>query len=274
MGASLWVWAFNLALISSFLLVSTLLSQESVKVGKILFATFDGERVERNDFGSLQPINPESWRLTPFGTGCPVNPQGRALDAGYHDDPKAKVLSFSIPNDADLRQGTVEMWFKPNWSMGERKHFTLFHIKLRGGYWNGIWLGYHGTIGTTTEAFGCNIMDGVDHPAYVGDSETQLGWKANEWHHVAVTWTEHSLYVFADGKLVAQTFSEAPFRIGENEGVLCVGGAFGETKPLAGGLIDEFRFVNLPLYSPDNPPEPMKRLKGEVDLGFAWLGLE
>lgn len=243
-------------------------------IGRVLIVTFDEDKAERNDFGSLQPIDVRGWRLTPSGTGCPANPNGRALDAGYTEDADARVLAFAIPTDADLRQGTVEMWFKPKWSMGTREGHTLFHIKLRGGYWNGIWLGYHGTITPTTEAFGANIMDGLDHPAYVGDAKAQLGWKADEWHHIAVTWTEHSIYVFADGKLVAQTFSELPFQIDENEGRLCIGGTFGfgEERPLAGGLIDEFRFVNLPLYSPDNPPEPMRKVTAELDLGLAWLG--
>jgi|GEM_PF-1536975 len=270
---SSWRWGMMAALLICLpTLVAIAVSQEVTKLGRILLMTFDSDGAERNDFGSLNPIDLKGWRLTSLETGCPTNPKGRALDAGYTDDPDARLLAFSIPTDADLKQGTVEMWFKPKWSMGAREGHTLFHIKLRGGYWNGIWLGYHGTIGPTTEAFGCNIMDGLDHPAYVGDAEAQLGWKANEWHHIAVTWTEHSIYVFADGKLVAQTFSEIPLRIGENEGVVCIGGAFGENKPSAGGLIDEFRFVNLPLYSPDNPPEPTKKLTAQIDLGVARIG--
>lgn len=236
--------------------------------------TFDQEAADRNDWGSLQPMDPQGWRLTAPGTGCPAHPQGRALDASSPDPPEARVLAFPLPTEADLRQGTVEMWFKPHWPMGAREGHTLFHLKLRGGYWNGLWLGYHGTITPTTEAFGANIMDGLDHPAYVDDAEAQLGWKAGEWHHIACTWTDHSLWVFADGRWVAQTLCEMPFQIKENEGRICLGGTFGlgETRPLAGGWIDEFRFVDLPLYSPDHPPEPMRRVTTELDLGLAGPG--
>ncbi|MCS7224431.1 MAG: discoidin domain-containing protein [Armatimonadetes bacterium] len=267
-------WILLMCVLALAIAGSGVLTPSSSQVGRMLVLTFDKDEADINDFGNLKPIDLKGWSVTNLGNGCPTNPTGRALNAGYTEEPDARVLAFSIPTDADVTQGTVEMWLKPKWSMGAREGHTLFHIKLRGGYWNGIWVGYHGTIGPTTEAFGANIMDGVDHPAYVGDAEGQLGWKADEWHHIAVTWTDHSLYVFADGKLVAQTFSETPFRIGDNEGVLCIGGSygFGETKPLAGGLIDEFRFVNLPLYSPDNPPDPMKKVTEPIDLGVAWLG--
>lgn len=249
-------------------------SSSAHQLGRVLLLTFDSDQpqADRNDFGDPKPLDPKGFRLTEPGTGCPANPKGRALDAGFSDEFQEGCLSFALPTDADLRQGTVEFWFKPKWSMGAREGHTLFQIKLRGGYWNSIWLGYHGTIGATTEAFGVNIMDGADHPAYVRDAEAELGWKAGEWHHIAFTWTDYSIYVFADGKLVAQVISKVPFRIGANEGKVVIGGGFRDTKPTANGLIDEFRFCDLPLYSPGNPPEPMRRVSADLGLGLAGPG--
>lgn len=238
----------------------------------LLVVTFEADGADRNDFGSTKPLDSKAWRTTPAGRGSPSHPEGHTLDAGLTDPAGAPVLAFPLPHDADLRQGTLELWFQPGWDMGDRRVRTLADIKLRGGYWNGIWLGYHGTIGADTESFGMNVMDGIDHPAYVHDARKNLSWKAGEWHHIAATWTGHAVFVFVDGKLVAQTFSDLPLRIGENEGQVRVGGGWGDTTPSAGGLIDEFRLVNLPLYSPQNPPNPRLRVTEPLQLGKAWRG--
>ncbi|MCS6831503.1 MAG: LamG domain-containing protein, partial [bacterium] len=258
---------------TAMLLVLTVLRLcQAAPSGRVLILTFEGQSADRNDYAQIEPLDPRAWRVTEMGTGCPAYPAGRAFDAGHTDPSGIPVLILPLPHDADLRQGTVEFWFRPGWNMGERRIRTLMDIKLRGGYWHGIWLGYHGTIGADTESFGMNIMDGVDHPAYVPDARHRLGWKAGEWHHLAATWTGHAVYVFADGNLVAQVFSDLPLRIRENEGQLRIGGGWGDLAPSAGGLIDEFRLVNLPLYSPTNPPDPKRRVTEPLPLGKAWLG--
>jgi hypothetical protein len=242
--------------------------------GHVFLAGFDGDtiRADRNDWGKVDPVNLTGFRLTAPGEGCPLNPSGRALDAGFTPDTRKGQLSFALPADADLRQGTFEMWFKPAWGSGERALHALFHLKLRGGPYNSLWLGYHGTIGPTSEAYGGNIMDGLDHPAYVDGK--LLKWQPGQWHHVALVWTDHSEWVFVDGKLVAQYLSQQPFRIKTNEGKLCLGSVFDGPNTTAGGLIDDVRFTDVPLYSPDQPPvitQPPTADLG-VGLGTTWLG--
>lgn len=240
--------------------------------GEILLLPFDGPRIEaeQNDWGPVQPIELRGFRLTPKGQGCPANPEGRALDAGYTKPTREGNLLLRIAEQADFRQGTLEMWVKPAWATGARERHTFFHLKLRGGYWNAIWLGYHGTIGPSVEALGANIMDGIDHPAYVTNAKA-LGWRPGEWHHVAVTWTGHTEYLFLDGRLAATVLNKVPFLIGLTEGRVGIGcGVRG--GPSAGALLDEFRLCNVPLYTPQQPPKPAKRIGRELGLGLATAG--
>ncbi|MCX7599489.1 MAG: discoidin domain-containing protein [Armatimonadetes bacterium] len=240
--------------------------------GHVIFASFDeGLRADRNDWAALEPVVATGFRLSAAGEGCPTNPGGRALDAGFSPDIYRGSFALPLPEDADLRQGTVELWFRPAWPAGTRDVFALFNIKLRGGYWNGLWLGYHGTIGADAEALGSNIMDGLDHPAYLCPSR-HLGWRAGEWHHLAWTWTDQTSYVFWDGKLIAQVISSVPFRTHNNEGQVCLGGGFRSDTP-ARVMIDEFRFCDVPLYCPDAPPDPMRRIGGDLPLGIATLSV-
>ncbi|MBC7287390.1 MAG: discoidin domain-containing protein, partial [Armatimonadetes bacterium] len=158
-------------------------------------------------------------------------------------------------------------WIKPAWPAGTREVFTVFHIKLRGGTWNGLWLGHHGTIGPDIEALGSNVMDGVDHPAYLAPCR-HLAWRAGEWHHIAFTWTDYTSWVFWDGRLIAQFISQVPFLIGQNEGEVCLASGWRSDVP-ARVLVDEFRLSDVPLYCPDHPPDPLRRPAGELDLGLA-----
>ncbi len=237
---------------------------------KICLISFDAEtpRADRNDFGASEPAVSEGFALTAPGDGCPTNPSGRALDAGYSEATRGGRLALPIAKDADLGQGTLEMWFRPAWGAGERAIHMLAHLKLQGGVWNSIALVYHGTIGPSSEAFGANIMDGLDHPAYVSDAK-DLGWKPGDWHHLALSWTEHSEYVFVDGGLVAQVLTEQPFRIGSNEGRLWLGCAHDGHQHAASGLIDEVRFSDVPLYSPAAPPDPARPVGEDLGLGLA-----
>ncbi|MCD6352562.1 MAG: discoidin domain-containing protein [Armatimonadetes bacterium] len=238
--------------------------------GKVLLATFDEHlQADRNDWGAVKPLAARGFRLTAPGSGCPANPAGRALDAGYSDATRDGLLFLPLAPEADLRQGTIELWVKPAWPTGERKVHGFLHIKLAGGYWNSIWLGYHGTISPTSESLGSNIMDGTDHPAYVNNAR-RLGWKAGEWHHLAVSWTAHSEYLFLDGRLAATVTTKAPFMIGRTEGKLAVGCSIrGDTQACA--LVDEVRLSDVPLYSPQEPPQPARRLSPDLGLGLATL---
>ena len=239
--------------------------------GHVLLASFDEAiRADRNDWGNTEPVALEGFRLTAPGEGCPANPSGRALDAGFSADILRGCLAFAIPETADLRQGTVEFWFKPAWGAGAREVHNLFHIKVRGGYWNGICLVYHGTIGADAEALGANIMDGLDHPAYLCPARP-LGWKAGDWHHLAFSWTDYTEYVFWDGQLIAQFVSPNPFHIKTNEGQVCVASGW-RSNVHARVLIDELRFCDVPLYCPDHPPDPLQRPGGNLGLGLAAPG--
>lgn len=197
---------------------------------------------EVNDFGSRTSSGP--WTLSAEGTGCPANPQGRALAAGVVGGP-AGVLEVPIAPGTSLAQGTMECWVKTQWDwQTNRDQHSFLYIKMEGGYWNSICLYHHGRMGEArTLAF--NINDGIDH--CLTCPVEQLGWKANEWHHLAASWTEHSQWLFADGKLVAKGFSENPMSFAAPSGPLKIAppGLWGSAT---GAWMDEVRFSDRPWY--------------------------
>ena len=208
-----------------------------------LVCHFDtGVEAEVNDFGERQATG--QWALAPPGSGCPVHPNGRALDAGQVGDP-AQVLEIPVSPQASFAQGTMECWVKTRWDwQTDRDQHSFLFLPLEGGPWNSLCLYHHGRMGEArTLAF--NIHDGVDN-CIVCPVE-QLGWKEGEWHHLAASWTEHSQWLFADGKLVAKRFYENPIQFTAPVGSLrlCPPGLWGSATAV---LLDEVRLSDRPLY--------------------------
>ncbi|HIE54177.1 MAG TPA: hypothetical protein EYP90_03165, partial [Chromatiaceae bacterium] len=118
-------------------------------------------------------------------------------------------------------------------------------------------------------------MDGIAHPCYVniGRDGKGLPWKAGEWHHVAFSWTGHTIWFWGDGKLLGKLYNPVPFRIGRNEGRLDIGFPRLGFGRIAGALIDELRVCDVPLYVGEgSPPRPEKPISADLGLGLAFLG--
>lgn len=233
------------------------------RAGQIVCHFDSGRDAEVNDFGDRKATG--EWALSPEGTGCPANPRGRALDAGEVGG-LAHLVEIPVSPTTSLAQGTLEAWVKTKWDwQSDRDHHSFLYIKMEGGYWNSICLYHHGRMGEArTLAF--NINDGVDN--CITCPVEQLGWKEGEWHHIAASWTEHSEWLFADGKLVAKRLFQNPmsFRSPSSPLRICPPGLWG--SPTA-ALIDEVRFSDRPLYvGRETIPLPQSPLPDALPMGI------
>jgi hypothetical protein len=217
-------------------------------LAKQILGHFNGTAaVDVNDFATSADrlaTADSTAHLGPPGSGFPGDgPQGRALDAGVTGT-APQSLSVPLDKTADFSQGTFECWVKTAWDWTEQDQRNFIGFRMEGGNWNSINLYYHGRMGAA-QVLAFNINDGVDHCiTYDGH---KLGWKRGEWHHIAASWTQHSSWLFADGKLVAtaayaepMTFTppRTPLQIGET-------GMYGAP---CGALIDEVRVCDEALY--------------------------
>ncbi len=206
--------------------------------GQIL-CPFDGAAAPAvNDFGERSAGGGPA--LSAPGTGCPAHPGGQALDVSA-----PAALDIPLSPATSLAQGTLEAWVRTRWDWAtDRDQHTFLFVKMEGGQWHSIALYHHGRMGEArTLAF--NIHDGVDN--CITCPVERLGWRAGEWHHIAASWTEHSAWLFADGRLVARRLWPAPMYFSPPAGPLQVGppGLWGSA---ADALLDEVRFSDLPLY--------------------------
>lgn len=220
-----------------------------------------------NDFGATTP-EVSGFALSPEGAGCPADPIGRALDAGFSTSSGHLMIPFSP--ETSVAQGALEFWIKPAWDFGDRAIRNLLTLPMRGGMWNSIGVCYHGLMGPETEVFESNIMDGLDHPLAVVTGPETLMWHAGEWHHVALSWTEHSQRLFADGKLIGSATYEEPLQFTQPVGKLYVGCSSTGLGTVAAALIDELRLCTLPLYAGmDRIQVPTARLPDRLPEGLA-----
>ncbi|GIW41762.1 MAG: hypothetical protein KatS3mg076_2339 [Candidatus Binatia bacterium] len=152
-------------------------------------------------------------------------------------------LAYPDRGGVQDESGTIAFWIKPSWNGGDPTDNSF--IQLRTHAWdnrlhvfkNGVFL-----------RFLVSDDNGIEHN--VGASIA--GWKADQWHHVAVTWGEPapeegvetvtSLYV--DGVLVERNPHNGKFRIPEGTPLYVgsdrVGGAPGANAVIANLRVIEF----------------------------------
>jgi len=220
-----------------------------------------------NDFGTTAPEVSE-YGATEAGGGCPADPGGRALDCGYSTGPGRYLMPIS--SDTPLGQGTLEFWVRPAWDFGDRAIRNLVTIPMHGGTWNSVGVCYHGLMGPETEVFESNIMDGLDHPLAVVTGPDTLLWRKGEWHHVALTWTEHSQRLFCDGKLVGSATYKEPLYFTPPVGKVYVGCSYTGLGDIAAAQFDELRLCTVSLHAgKDSIEVPTERLPDGLPQGLA-----
>ncbi len=187
-------------------------------------------------------------------------PPGAAADLGY-DTPLTAQVTLPIAGCLDVRQGTIEFFVKTKWDfsaegIGHPGHPQFFRVPLQEGGDFMVYV-YQHESGYVGLAF--NLSDGrTDHALTagvgpVGKREVEQPWKADEWHHVAVSWTPNWSRIFADGKQVAFREWNPALALPPVQGPLWLGGReTGATRV----LIDELRIQDIPSEQVTVPTEP------------------
>ncbi|KAB2964257.1 MAG: hypothetical protein F9K16_04695 [Thermoanaerobaculia bacterium] len=129
----------------------------------------------------------------PIGGGGVFGP-GRfdeGLNASYGPT-NPTWLRYSAAGNINPGQGTIEFWVQPEWSGNESGHNTLFAAWESYIHRNEIYIARDSSsmgVQVTGEA---GIIHGLP---WVSISD----WRANEWHHVALTWSPTRIELFLDG---------------------------------------------------------------------------
>lgn len=140
-------------------------------------------------------------------------------------------LEYAVENNINSQEGTIEFWIKPKWSGndGGENDFLLFG-DIPGAIFIHRVFGYVEII----------VNLGGEEPTWqIGANTGNTTWLANEWHHLAFTWSAEKIQTYIDGDLLAEAavtyplpeLSTTQFKIGNSE------------VP-AEAFIDEFRISN------------------------------
>ena len=122
------------------------------------------------------------------------------VDQGAYFPPDARFAyadSGSVQNNA----GTITFWMKPAWTADDPRNASL--VQFRTDNWsnrlqifkNGVYLRYLFTDNTGTET---NISVDMSQPHH------NPPWEPEVWHHIAITWGDALITMYADGKTVGQ----------------------------------------------------------------------
>ena len=95
------------------------------------------------------------------------------------------TLAYSVRDKFYPNIGTIEFWFRPEWGLDNEGTHYLFHHKMYGQSWDFNSFYLYKYEFRDTLIFALYDLTSTPHMVYGNISN----WEANEWHHVAVTWT-------------------------------------------------------------------------------------
>lgn len=168
-------------------------------------------------------------------------------------------LRYSSAGILDPKAGTVEFWLRPSWDGNAGKPHVFFQAGEP--FNNGLLVQIDGANNLRLMAWGDDpATPAVERNVERGVGTSAAGWKAGEWHHVAITWEESGrrLALYVDGRLAEATakgivipaFARPTFWVGS--------GAGGATP--AEAVFDELRISR------------RARMEGEVRSAAAVVG--
>ena len=126
------------------------------------------------------------------------------------------VLRLPVPGNLNASQGTVEIWFKPDWTSPEPREadvpysYTVLFDSRNQRYTDGFYLATwdSGKKGTAKSLYGAWSRDRkATNLGYI-----PLDWPEPDWHHAGFTWettdTEARGFLFLDGRKHEMTTSD------------------------------------------------------------------
>ena len=168
-------------------------------------------------------------------------------------------LAFPLDGNLDLKEGTLEFWYKPSLSKkvdadNTQSLYYLFDIptSLKDSIQRICRFAlvlrecFKKETGTATQIFHCFFRENQE-------IQTVVAWKADEWHHIAVTWNRDQGVLFLDGKRIEARPTPCGLYGGDRAlflGDFYVGGILCLPDTIAAdGIIDELRISKTVRYS-------------------------
>ena len=128
-----------------------------------------------------------------------INDKGNALNLGNREE-----LTFRMPGNINLQQGTIIMWIAPqNWSIADKKYQLFFNAAQKGYFFR--------IAKTSPNVLLANIRYNIPWQgkkylsAQVQALLTPSDWQVNRYHQIAVTWSGEKMDLYIDGKKPAKT---------------------------------------------------------------------
>lgn len=154
------------------------------------------------------------------------------------------------------QKGTVEFWYQPakDWSSTQDAQATLFvyDVNDQKRAWWEEWIAVYGGAAPGEKT---QLVAEIGGEAAVKDQlidESSRGWKAREWHHIAIVWSKDYFRLFTDGVLRAE--KAKPFALTGPRDTIFVGNDVGleygigerTESASAEGTIDELAIWDYP----------------------------
>ncbi|MFA6715901.1 MAG: LamG-like jellyroll fold domain-containing protein, partial [Victivallaceae bacterium] len=220
---------------AKWFMVSAVEIEADMEPAVLLLAHFDNSLnadTAANPYASMEG----SFKINPHGKW------GGALDCGYSKGSYGRFW-YNAPDNFNIEKGTAEMWVKLNWDPGTDTAYRSFlmpygDFKRPTGF---LLYKYHKTEKLSLLFYNNKKRRGI--------TASMRNWKADTWHHIAITWDrkKNSVQLFFDGVLTAKSTampinSEPPLKI-------YLGSMCDNLNKSAGALIDEFRILDSVLWS-------------------------
>lgn len=240
---------------------------EFVEDANTLFLSHFDEKVDANvAHGNTEHVRGASG-LTQGGGGK----YGEAMicKSGMVTSPKGdsvqfSPLAFSLDDNMNLGKGTLEFWMKCDFSRTAQDPanpalYYLFDIPTKVMNSTGQLKRMVLVIRETSDGNRYFHFGFGTEGEKKGEDGHKIDWKADEWHHVAVTWDDVEGHLFLDGADVGTV----PLHNGvldldrdACEGVFVVGGLqYSSPDQTFSGAIDEFRISDNVRYRDEFKPE-------------------
>jgi len=193
--------------------------------------------------------------------------------------PRGDQLEDGSYQHFPANEGTIELWFRPNWSSNALtfKHRQLLHLNFVDGGSISFYYRYgQGPVTANLYSYvdlltrGPLGKPGRETDGHIGGHARHF-FRAGEWGHLAATWkigegergTEGTFWVFVNGEPMAATWNyprsldgRQPYRLRETSETITLG--------CPDGCIDELRISRVVRYEGAFEP-PKKALEGDAD---------
>lgn len=109
-------------------------------------------------------------------------------------------VSYNIPDNIDLKRGTLMFWFKPGWWGDDKGQYTLLWVYLK----NGNFFAFHRSFDKNSPTSLYVVTNRWNGGCQVGTSDFI---KKDKWVHIATTWdaTTNTFVFYANGKELSKS---------------------------------------------------------------------